>query len=120
MTRTTVHARFVAVEKVMVLLRDSERDDEWCARLRGRVADEILNLAVPGLSINVRDEKVRGSLMTLTALNPPVVAVVSLWVRQSYGNQVHDAVALLEKECQNLAAYLVTESTPLVPPSAEL
>lgn len=46
------------------------------------------------------DDAVRGSLVGLNTFNPPVVAVVSLWTRQSYGRQGRDAVALLEKECQ--------------------
>ena len=105
----------IAVEKVIVLLRDTDRDDGWCAMLRGRVADEILALGVPGLQINVRDDAVRGSLMTLTTLDPPVAAVVSLWTEQSYGEQVRDSVAILEKQCAQVAAYLVTESVPLAP-----
>jgi hypothetical protein len=107
------------VEKVVVLLRDAERDDAWCSQLRGRVADEILALGVQGLSVNVRDDAVRGSLMTLTTLDPPVQAVISLWTQQSYGKQIGDAIALLDKECDQLAAYLVTESVPLAPPAAE-
>jgi hypothetical protein len=107
------------VEKVILLLRDAEPDNEWCSRLRGAVADDILGLGVAGLAINVRDDAVRGSLMTLTTLDPPVVAAVSLWTQQSYGKQVADTFALLEKECQSVAAYLVTESVPLVPPATE-
>jgi EthD domain len=103
----------------MLLLRDTERDDQWCAQLRGRVAEGILDLGVPGLSVNVRDAAVRGSLMTFTTLDPPLAAVVSLWTQQSYGTQVAEAVALLEKECQSAAAYLVTESVPLAPPRVE-
>jgi hypothetical protein len=107
------------VEKVIVLLCDAERDDAWCSALRGRVADEILALGVPGLAVNVRDDAVRGSLMTITTLDPPVVAVVSLWTQQSYGGQVREAVAVLDEQCESTAAYLVTESVPLVPPAAE-
>jgi EthD domain len=105
------------VEKVMLLLRDAERDEDWCARLRGQVAEEIVGLGVAGLQINVRDDAVRASLMTLTTLDPQVVAVVSLWTQQSFGKQVSDAVALLEKDCQSVAAYLVTESVPLPAPT---
>ncbi|MDT5095769.1 MAG: hypothetical protein QOH60_5132 [Mycobacterium sp.] len=107
------------MEKVIVLLRDDERDDGWCQRLRGPVADEILAMGVAGLSVNVRDDAVRASLMTLTTLAPPVVAVVSLWTDQCYGPQVRDAVALLAEQCQATAAYLVTESTPLPPTVTE-
>ncbi len=108
------------MEKVIVLLRDDERDDQWCSRLRGSVAENILALGVAGLAVNVRDDAVRESLMTLTTLNPPVVAVVSMWVQQSYGAQVRDALVLLGEQSQSVAAYLVTESVPLKPPSIEL
>ena len=108
------------MEKVVVLLRDAQRDERWCRELRGTVADKVLALGVGGLSVNVRDDAVRGSLMTLTTLEPPVVAVVSIWVQQSYGDQIRDAVAILAEQCRSLAAYLVTESVPLAPPATEL
>ena len=57
-----------------------------------------------GLTVNMRDDAVRGSLVGLNTVSPPVVAVVSLWTRQSYGRQVRDAVAPLEKECASVAA----------------
>lgn len=107
------------VEKVIVLLRASQSDEQWCRQLRTRVADELLALGLPGLTVNVRDDAVRESLMTLTTLEPPVVAVVSLWVQQYYGSQVTRALELLACECDSLAAYLVTESVPMaVPPTA--
>jgi hypothetical protein len=58
--------------------------------------------------------------MTITTLEPPVVAVVGIWVQQSYGDQIRDAVAILAEQCQSVAAYLVTESVPLMPPVTEL
>jgi hypothetical protein len=108
------------MEKVIVLLRDAERDDRWCSQLRGTVADKILALGVAGLTVNVRDDAVRGALMTLTTLEPPVVAVVSIWVQQSYGEQAGTAIELLSEQCRSVAAYLVTESVPLLPPRTEL
>ena len=69
------------------------------------------------LAVNVRDDAVRDSLMTLTTLDPPVVALVSLWTQQCYGAQVRAALALLEMECDDVAAYLVTESVPLPAPA---
>ena len=84
--------------------------------MRAQVAADLLDLDVPGLAVNLRDDVVRDSLMTLTTLDPPVVAFVSLWTQQSYGDQVRAAIALLEKECDDVAAYLVTESMPLPPP----
>jgi hypothetical protein len=107
------------MEKVLAVLMAADRDDDWCQRQRGPVADAILGLGVDGLAVNVRDSVVRHSLMTLTTLDPPVAAVVSIWTQQCYGDQIASALRLLEMECDHLAAYLVTESVPL-PASLEL
>lgn len=104
------------MEKVILTLRGIDADDAWCARLRAKVAADLLDLGPPALAINVRDADVRDSLMTLTTLDPPVVAFVSVWTQQSYGTQVADTAALLRQECDEVAAYLVTESVPLPPP----
>jgi EthD domain len=110
----------IGMEKLIVLLRDTERDDAWCAQLRGPVADKILAMGVAGLTINVRDSAVRDSLMTLTTLDPPVAAIVTIWTQQSYGDAARDAIDLLSAQCQSVAAYLVTESVPLTPPATAL
>lgn len=107
------------MEKVIAVLRRVDPDDDWCARQRGAVAAALLELGVPGLSVNVRDGAVRHSLMTLTTLDPPVAAVVSLWTQQCYGEQLTAALELLAGECDSLAAYLVTESAPLPGPVDE-
>ena len=104
------------MEKVIVVLRATDGDDGWCARQLGPVADAILRLGVAGLTVNVRDGAVRDSLMTLTTLDPPVAAVISLWTQQCYGDQVAAALRLLEGEADSVAAYLVTESVPLAAP----
>jgi hypothetical protein len=51
-------------------------------------------------------------------LDPPVQALVSLWVRQHYGEQVSRALEILGSEADQVAAYLVTESAPMPPPSS--
>src|SRR6201999_2441984 len=107
------------MEKVITVLMRADSDDDWCARQRGPVADALLGLGLPGLAINVRDSAVRHSLMTLTTMDPPAVAVVSMWTQQCYGEQLTAALALLEAECERLAAYLVTESVPLAVPHGE-
>jgi hypothetical protein len=104
------------VEKVILTLRGAEADDAWCSRLRDDVAAELLDSGVPGLAVNLRDAPVRDSLMTLTTLEPPVIGFVTLWTQQSYGDQVRGAITRLEKECDDVAGYLVTESVPLPPP----
>jgi hypothetical protein len=104
------------MEKVVAVLMAADRDEDWCQRQRGPVADAILRLGVSGLAVNVRDAAVRHSLMTLTTLDPPVAAVVSMWTQQCYGDQIAAALRLLEMECGSVAAYLVTESVPLQAP----
>jgi hypothetical protein len=105
------------VEKVIITLRGADNDQAWCHRLRDDVVADVLDLGVPGLAVNVRDDAVRDSLMTLTTMDPPVIGFVTVWTQQSYGQQVLGAIARLEKECDDVAAYLVTESVPLPPPS---
>jgi EthD domain len=107
------------MEKVIAVLRSADSDDDWCARQRGPVAAELLGLGVYGLAVNIRDGAVRHSLMTLTTLDPPVAAVVSLWTEQCYGDQVTAVLRLLAAECEQLSAYLVTESVPLPGPAFE-
>ena len=105
------------MEKVIVLLRDSRADDAWVSRMRGPVAGALLDLGLPGLTINVRDAPVRNAVMTLTTLDPPVQGVVSLWTEQHYGEQVKRALDLLRPHAQQIAAYLVTESVPMRAPA---
>jgi hypothetical protein len=107
------------MEKVIAVLMRPEADDAWCARQRGHVADALLELGVFGLSVNVRDSAVRDSLMTLTTLDPPVAAVVSMWTQQCYGDQMTAALKFLAQECEQLGAYLVTESIPMLAPPSE-
>jgi EthD domain len=107
------------MEKVIAVLMRADSGEEWCARQRGPVADALLELGLPGLAVNVRDDAVRHSLMTLTTLDPPVAAVVSMWTQQCYGEQTAAALNLLADECEQLAAYLVTESVPLKAPVSD-
>ncbi|MGD9619417.1 MAG: hypothetical protein AB7G47_03905 [Mycolicibacterium sp.] len=104
------------MEKVIITLRGAPGDEVWCTRLRDDVAQRLLDTGAPGVAINVRDAAVADSLMTLTTLNPPVTALVSIWTDQYYGDQIRTATALLGDICENVAAYLVTESVPLTAP----
>ena len=106
------------MEKVIVALRRPDADDEWVARLCGPVASALLDLDLPGVTLNLRDGAVRDSLMTLTTLDPPVQGFVSLWTQQYYGTSVDEALRLLRSEANEIAAYLVTESVPMPPPGS--
>lgn len=100
----------------MVTLRSANPDEQWCTRLRTRVATGLSELDLAGLTVNVRDAPVSASMMTLTTLDPPVSAVVSIWTQQYYGAALRTALELLAAECQEFAAYLVTESVPMPGP----
>ena len=100
----------------MVTLRSANPDEQWCSRLRTRVATQLSELDLAGLTVNVRDAVVSASMMTLTTLDPPVSAVVSIWTQQYYGVALLRALDLLAAECEESAAYLVTESVPMAGP----
>ncbi len=104
------------MEKVIAVLQAADANENWCERQRGPVAESLLALGISGLAVNVRDAAVSHSMMTLTTLEPPAVAVVSMWTPQCYGDQINDALRQLAAECDQLAAYLVTESTPVLAP----
>lgn len=117
------------MEKVILVLRADTSvvdgvgvagdDEQWCEQLRGPVAQELLDLGLPGLTVNVKDARVRHSLMTLSTLDPPVNAIVSIWAQQSYGPAVAAAIDRLGALSTDVYGYLVTESTPLLPPVTE-
>ena len=106
------------MEKVIISLRTADADDAWTDQMRGPVAEALLDLGLPGLTLNIRDAPVRDSLMTLTALDPPVQGFVSVWSHQHYGEQVRAALGLLTPMAAHVAAYLVTESVPMPPPAS--
>lgn len=101
------------------MLRGTPGDEAWCTSLRTDVARKLLDTGTPGLVINIRDAVVSHSLMTLTTLDPPPIAFVSLWTHQYYGDQIRTATTLLSDICDHVAPYLVTESVPLAPPPTE-
>ncbi|MCV7385580.1 EthD domain-containing protein [Mycolicibacter longobardus] len=104
------------MEKVVIIARTADFSEQWCQNLRGPVAAKLLELGLPGVAVNVRDEPVRDAMMTLTTLDPPAAAIISLWTQQYYGEATRAAIALIEAESDSAAAYLVTESTPMPPP----
>lgn len=105
------------MEKVIIALQRADSDESWCTRMRTDVVADLLELGLPGVALNVRDDTVRHSLMTLTTLDPPVVGFVTVWAHQYYGDPVTAALSRLRSEADHVAAYLVTESVPLPPPA---
>ncbi|RMI31305.1 EthD domain-containing protein [Nocardia stercoris] len=103
------------MEKVIFALRraDNEVDEQWCERLRTEVAKEVTDAGVAGLTVYVRDQPMQAALMRLTTIDPPITAVVGIWVEQSYGPVVTAVAELLRAEAPLVHGYLVTESVPL-------
>ena len=101
-------------------VRSLVADDAWVHTMCGPVATALLDIGLPGVTMNLRDAPVRDSLMTLSTLDPPVQGLVSLWTDQHYGEQVQAALKALRPHTELLAAYLVTESVPLRPPASPL
>ncbi|WP_110469147.1 EthD domain-containing protein [Williamsia limnetica] len=103
------------MEKVMLAVRGPVPSAKWCSDLREQGA----KIGFGGVAINVRDNLVSGSKMTLTTLDPPIVAVVSVWTEQSYGQSVAELIDLLDSSFGLISAYLVTESVPLPVPRVD-
>ena len=103
------------MEKTVFVLRrpDGEVTDAWCEQLRTTVAQRLLTAGAAGLTAHVRDGAVAAAMMRLTTLRPPVAAVMTMWVEQSYGPAIDEAVGILGADGVVVHGYLVTESVPM-------
>ncbi|WP_330253301.1 EthD domain-containing protein [Nocardia sp. NBC_00565] len=103
------------MEKLVFVLRhaDSAATEAWCAALRTTVAARLVELAVAGVTVYVRDSAVQDALMRMTTMDPPIAAVVTVWVEQSYGPEATAAAEVLGEVAAAVHGYLVTESVPL-------
>jgi hypothetical protein len=108
------------MEKVMLAVRGPIPTPEWCSELRKQAEQGIVGMGFPGVAVNVRDDLVTASKMTLTTFDPPVIAIVTVWTEQSYGPEIAELVALLEDGFGAVAGYLVTESVPLPVPRVDI
>ena len=80
------------MEKVIIALRAVDTDDSWVGQMTGPISESLLELGLPGVTLNVRDAPVRDAVMTLTTLDPPVQGFVTLWSQQHYGDEVRAAL----------------------------
>lgn len=92
---------------------------KWCSDLQKHAASTIDSMGFDGIAINVRDDLVSGSKMTLTTLDPAFIAVVTVWTEQSYGHAVDDVIEFLGTNFGPVSGYLVTESVPLRVPRVD-
>ncbi|WP_114955088.1 hypothetical protein [Sphingosinicella terrae] len=105
------------MEKVIYALwRDSRMDREEFSRgLREQVAPRLLALGARGLQINVSDAAVdRAAGLVWSATQPVIDGVVHLWVDSAIDSFRKPFDEALRGVAWQIAAYLVTESWPVV------
>ncbi|WP_078324072.1 hypothetical protein [Mycobacteroides salmoniphilum] len=109
------------MEKVVFVVRQSSdaATDDWSVQLHTTVVDKIRATGVHGLTVCVHDAAVRAASLRLATLDPPLAAVASVWVQQSYGPAIREIEAILAAASDHVHGYLVTESVPLPPPYPE-
>lgn len=105
------------MEKIIYLVwRDPAVDVEAFGKtLRGSLAAQLCAIkSVRGLQINVADAAVAaGSGIKQTHMNPPLEAVVQVWVDSAIAHLRAPGDAIIAAHTARHAAYLVTESQPL-------
>ena len=105
------------MEKVIyVLWRDPRVEiEEWSQLLREELSEKLLELGVKELQINVADKAVQAAVpLTQVATRPQMEAFVQIWLpcaMASFRQSIDDLVA---SAAWRMAAYLVTESQPIV------
>lgn len=103
------------MEKVVYVLWRPHGDsvDAFAERLRGDVAQALLDLGIDGLQVNVADDAVEAAMVRLVELDPQMEAVVSVWVGSVMDSVRRPIETVLAGAASKVAGYLVTESTPL-------
>jgi hypothetical protein len=104
------------MEKIIYAVwADPSADREaFAERLRGPVAQRLVDAGARGLRVNVADAAVRRAEgKRLTSTRPQPDAVVQLWVTCSHTPFRAPFDAILEEAAPRIAAWLVTESEPI-------
>lgn len=104
------------MEKVIYVLWRGARSDRagWGPALRGALAQRLIELGAAGVQVNVCDDEAQGAAPTFHASRPAMDAFVSVWIDTANADRrrpFDDAVGEL---AERFAAYLVTESRPMV------
>lgn len=98
-----------------LLWRDPRMElTDFVRQLRTGLAAQLACLGALGVQLNVADEDASGAALTFRSSRPQMEAFVSLWIHSAndaYRQPYDDAVGGV---CGRFAAYLVTESQPLV------
>lgn len=105
------------MEKVIYLLWRDPRvtTEKWSSQLRGKLADRLLELGVQGIQVNIADEAVQAAAPLLQcATKPQMEAFVQVWLPSAVDDLRQAIDDAIESTAWRVAAYLVTESQPIV------
>lgn len=84
------------------------------AALRGALAQRLLELGAGGVQVNVCDEDAAGAAPTFHASRPAMDAFVSVWLDTANADRRRPFDDAVGEYAGRHAAYLVTESRPIV------
>jgi hypothetical protein len=105
------------MEKVVYTLwrRAGENADEFCRRLRTEVAPRLLELGARAVQVNVADSHVVAATgLYIVSTRPQMEATLNLWVDTAIAKFRRRYDEVIEAAVGRMAAYLVTESQPIV------
>lgn len=105
------------MEKVIyVLWRDPRvKKGAWSSLLRGKLADKLLELDVKGIQVNIADDDVKQAAPLLQCVTrPQMEAFVQIWLPSAIDGLRQAVDEVLESHTWRMAAYLVTESQPII------
>jgi len=84
------------------------------AALRGALAPRLLGLGAAGVQVNVCDDAAQGAAPTFHASRPAMDAFVSVWLDTANADRRRPFDDAVGEFAERVAAYLVTESRPIV------
>lgn len=104
------------MEKVVYLLWRDPRVGaaEFDTRLRREIGPRLADAGALGVQLNLTDDDARGAAPTFAATRTPIDALVSLWLHSANDDRRRVFDDLVAQAALRSAAYLVTESQPIV------
>jgi hypothetical protein len=98
---------------VYVVWKDPALDDvAFVEKMTGKVAADLQELGVRGLSMNLLDAEAAGAAAArITKWDPPIAGTVSVWLDLCDDRAPYERV--IEQAADRIAGYLVVESVPL-------
>ncbi|MCK0508143.1 EthD domain-containing protein [Aromatoleum anaerobium] len=104
------------MEKVIYVLWRDPRVElaEFGERLRRELAPKFVERGALGLQLNIADESVRDAAPNFQSTRPPMEALISVWLHSANEDRRRPFDDAVVPFVSRFAAYLVTESHPIV------